>query len=555
MPASTRATHWNHRYLGDHGRRDHGDRRHPRHFCSQLWQRSAHSHREWRCYRHHQLRHPGAERFWHRTHSDHGSRPAVSAGNRGIYAYNGGSGALTITANGDVRASNVGIYSVTGSGGPINITAGPGATIAGGSAGVQFIGSGTNSLKNYGTIENLNGIAGAAILASSSNETVDNYGNVTGDVILSGVTDAFNNRVGGLFNSGATVDLGAGNALADAGTLSPGGNATVLTTNLTGDFARTGAGKFAVNLLGASSDFLQVTGGADLGGHVQPLHVERAWLHHAMDDPHRNDGRASVVNDGIVVDNTAAVKFGLLFTPTEMDLVLLSVNFAAQGLNRNETSIAENLNAIYGAGGGSLVPLLDALAGLPTLGGLANALDQLSPEVYLDTEIATLFSQLAFTNALMSCPTREGANAFIKEGQCVWARVSGRDLNQDSTFQTLGFDETSFEVSGGAQFALDSAWRLGFALGYEHSNLETDTNAKSDGDRFDGGMVVKYNQGPLLLAAAVSGGFGTYDVDRPINFPGFSALAKGGNDIGAIDARLRAALSPHQRRLVCQAAR
>jgi uncharacterized protein with beta-barrel porin domain len=93
----------------------------------------------------------------------------------------------------------------------------------------------------------------------------------------------------------------------------------------------------------------------------------------------------------------------------------------------------------------------------------------------------------------------------------------------------------------GPEFALDRVWRLGFALGYEHSNLESDTNAKSDGDRFDGGVVVKYNPGALLLAAGISGGFGTYDFDRPINFPGFSALAKGNSDIGMIDARLRAA--------------
>jgi Autotransporter beta-domain len=465
----------------------------------------------------------------------------VSGGQYGIRALNYGSGTLTISANGDVTGiSKDGILAASYNNSPIDITVGPGATIVGGDAGVQFTGGGTNSLKNFGTIENLNGIAGAAILGSGGDETVDNYGIVTGTVTLSGVTNAFNNRAGGLFNSGATATLGAGNALTNDGVLSPGGNSIVLTTTLNGDFAQTGAGRFAVNLQGASSDLLDVTGSASLDGHVQPLFT-LSGLGSATQWKILTSG-VPILDNGIAVDNTAAVTFGLVFpTLTEMDLVLLSVNFAAQGLNRNEMSIAENLNAIYGAGGGSLVSLLDALAGLPTLGGLANALDQLSPEVYLDTEIATLFSQLAFTNAMMSCPTREGADAFIKEGQCVWARVSGRDLNQDSTFQTLGFDETSFEVAGGAQFALDSAWRLGFALGYEHSNLATDTNAKSDGGRFDGGVVVKYNPGSLLLAAAVSGGSGTYDFDRPINFPGFSALARANSDIGTIDARLRAA--------------
>jgi len=175
------------------------------------------------------------------------------------------------------------------------------------------------------------------------------------------------------------------------------------------------------------------------------------------------------------------------------------------------------------------------------VGGLANAFDQLSPEIYLDTEIATLFSALAFTNSLMTCPVRDGANAFISEGQCAWTQVSGRSFDQDQTFQTLGFDETAWQVSGGAQVALGPVWRLGFALGYEHGALETDTRAKADSDRLNGGVALKYNPGPLLLTAAVSGGQGWYDTDRPIAFTGFSALAQSDHDVSYIDGRFRAA--------------
>jgi uncharacterized protein with beta-barrel porin domain len=142
---------------------------------------------------------------------------------------------------------------------------------------------------------------------------------------------------------------------------------------------------------------------------------------------------------------------------------------------------------------------------------------------------------------MMTCPSREGANAFIKEGECLWARVKGRQFDQNATFQTLGFDETSFQVAGGAQFALGDVWRLGTAIGYEHSNLGTDTNAEADGDRLNGGVTLKYNPGPLLLAAAVSGGWGWYDTKRPIDFDGFSAVSSANNDIGVVDGRLRAA--------------
>jgi uncharacterized protein with beta-barrel porin domain len=78
-------------------------------------------------------------------------------------------------------------------------------------------------------------------------------------------------------------------------------------------------------------------------------------------------------------------------------------------------------------------------------------------------------------------------------------------------------------------------------LGYEHGALETDTRAKADSDRLNGGVALKYNPGPLLLTAAVSGGQGWYDTDRPIAFTGFSALAQSDHDVSYIDGRFRAA--------------
>ena len=233
-------------------------------------------------------------------------------------------------------------------------------------------------------------------------------------------------------------------------------------------------------------------------------------------------------NNGISVIDTASADFELVFPAngTDMVLTLVSIDFALSGFNQNQQAIADNLNAIFAAGvPPSLQALLDALANLPSESAVAAALDQLSPEIYLDTQIATLFAAQNFTSSLMTCPVREGPAAFIKEGQCVWARVSGRDLDQSKTVQTFGFDERSFEVAGGVQGALGEVWRVGFAGAYEQTDLKTSTNASSDADRVHGGAVLKYNPGALLLAGAVSGGWGWYDTERPIAFPGFAARA------------------------------
>jgi outer membrane autotransporter protein len=248
-------------------------------------------------------------------------------------------------------------------------------------------------------------------------------------------------------------------------------------------------------------------------------------------------------NNGITVLDTPTVDFELVFPANGTDLVLTiaDVNFMLSGQNQNQQAIAGNLNKFVAAGvPPSMQALFDALANLPTEAAVAAALDQLSPETYLDAEIATLLSSLAFTNSLMTCPTRDGAAAFIKEGECVWARVSGREFEQDKTVQTLGFEETSFEVAGGLQGKLGEVWRVGGALGYEHGSLDTASFTSSDVDRLHGGAVLKYNPGPLLLAAAVSGGMGWYDTERTINFPGFFAQAQADNEISYVDGRFRA---------------
>jgi uncharacterized protein with beta-barrel porin domain len=381
---------------------------------------------------------------------------------------------------------------------------------------------------------------GSATLTLTGNQTwSDSTEVVAGTLNVAGVLTSALTTV----DPGATLMTTSGSFIGDVtnqGNFSPGRAAVVESTSISGAFTQTASGNFAVDINGALADHVQVAGTATVDGFITPNVIS---LGSSTQWAVINAG-APIVNSGIAVNNTAAVQFGITFpTPEELDLILLGVNFALQGQNHNEQSIAKNLNAIFAAGvPQSMQNLFNALGNLGTAQQVAKALDQLSPEVYLDTEIAALYSSLDFTSTMLTCPTREGTNAFIKEGECVWARVKGRQFDQDATFQTFGFDETSFQVAAGAQFALAPNWRLGGAFGYEHSNLETDsTNAKAEGDRFSGGMALKYNPGALLLAGGVSGTLGNYDTKRPIAIPGFSALSKGDDDIDTVDGRFRAA--------------
>jgi hypothetical protein len=263
-----------------------------------------------------------------------GAITVTSAGNittaglsaQGIFAAGGGTGAVTVTSTGNIAvagtntfgivAEGTGAVAVTSTGnitasgsvnsngiagastgGPINIIVNSG-TVSGGSgvsAGVVFAGGTNNTLTNRGTVTALSGFAIVGEVFSGApvgNNTVNNFGTVTGSVVLDSTTlvgntilgggggvNAFNNMAGGVFNSGATVSLGAGNTLTNAGTLSPGGAGTIQTTALSGNLVQTATGRMLtdINIGGGTSDRINVSGTANLAGAVQ-LQVQNAIL-------------------------------------------------------------------------------------------------------------------------------------------------------------------------------------------------------------------------------------------------------------------------------------
>ena len=74
----------------------------------------------------------------------------------------------------------------------------------------------------------------------------------------------------------------------------------------------------------------------------------------------------------------------------------------------------------------------------------------------------------------------------------------------------------------GGQLDMDNALKLGLALGVSNSNLTTDAGATSSGQSFDFGAALNYSNGPISLAAALSGGHGTFASERDVSFDGFT---------------------------------
>ena len=249
-------------------------------------------------------------------------------------------------------------------------------------------------------------------------------------------------------------------------------------------------------------------------------------------------------NNGLGLLASPALQASLSF-PNATDVVLnTDIDFTPAGLalNQNQTNVASNLNAILGSGGGTVGPVLLALLNGPQgVPAYLNALDQTLPGGYLNTETAALFAAEEFNNNLLSCPKAGSGFTAVSQGQCMWLRYGGRWLDRDSTRQNTGYDEDTHGISGGGQVAVAPNWYVGIAAAYEDSDLDTDTNASADTDRYMLGGVIKYQSGPLLMALAGSIGTGEVDMARQIAIGGFAATARSSYDVDHVGATFHAA--------------
>ena len=336
-----------------------------------------------------------------------------TAGNAAIGIFAGGNGpsAVTVTSAGNISAAGnnaIGIFAE--SSGPIAITIKSG-TVSGGSgtgAGVALLCGTNNTLTNMGTVTALSGLA---IQGTTGNDTVNNSGAVIGNVILGSGTNAFNNMAGGLFNSGATVNLGAGNALTNAGTLSPGGAGVIQTTALTGNLAQNATGRLFsdINIAGASSDRVNVSGTANLAGAVQ-VQVQNAilgpWQQTVL------SAAGGTTNNGLALLASPALQAQLVF-PNATDVVVKStgINFLTPGLNNNQSSLANAFNGAAqtaGLGGPVFNFLLNGVTSVP---GYNLALNQLSGEAATGTQQTTFDAMNTFMGTMLD-PFNRGTTSM-----------------------------------------------------------------------------------------------------------------------------------------------
>jgi uncharacterized protein with beta-barrel porin domain len=507
-----------------------------------------------------------------------GNISIAGGGAVGILAVGAG---VTVTSTGNITTAgnnSFGIFAHS-TGGPITVTIDSG-TVSGGTgtgAGIDLEGGSTNTLTNFGTVTALSGLA---IKGNTGNNTVNNFGTVIGNVILGSGTNAFNNMASGFFDSGTTVNLGAGNALTNAGTLSPGGAGVIQTTALTGNLVQSGTGIFLtdINIAGATSDRVNVSGTANLAGAVR-LQVSNLAL-----GPWQQtivSAAGGTTNNGLSLLASPALQAQLVF-PNTTDVVVKStgINFVTPGLNNNQTSLGNALNgaALSGGLGGPVFNFL--LNGITTLPGYNLALTQLTGEAATGSQQTTFDAMNLFIGTMLDPFNRGttsapggGASGYASEGDAsayastknagaardayamftkapppvipfeqrwsVWASGFGGSQTTDGN-ATVGSNTSTSSVYGtavGADYIFSPRTIAGFALAGGGTNFNVAGSGSGHSDLFQAGVFVRHTIGPAYISAALAYGWQEITTNRTVTAAGTNQL-RAQFDANAFSGRL-----------------
>lgn len=485
-----------------------------------------------------------------------GSIRTSGVGSHGIFAQSAGGAGTTqvssvktsVNAMGDILVAGAGAHGIyaqsSGNGmGAIDVTVATGATVQGGAeatvsgaedgAGVFIKEGSASTLSNSGTISSVNGTGGIAVNATATKLTIVNHGTIVGQICKGGscnpgedapgsspTTIETRNERDGLLVMGSRHES---DRLINAGTVDIGGAGIFATALHRGDFRHSASGRLAMDLDAENNiaDRLDVEGEAELAGSLAvrmgATGSAQATQRVTVLTSHGDLSAESINNFNVA--SSAVVDYELLYPVAgQVDLeyrVDYSNRRVQDASNDNQQQASEYLERLFVEAplGGALASLVD----INDMTAYLSALDSLGGQAYADNLLSSLYSSLAFGDALLSCAQRDGDYRVIREGQCGWLRAEGRVLERDDTDDSVGFDSSSMQIAGGGQAALDNDWHLGGALSYEQRNLDQNQGlGDSNGYQLQLGAVAKKQMGATMLSGSLSFGYADFDVKRNV---------------------------------------
>ncbi|MER9894014.1 autotransporter outer membrane beta-barrel domain-containing protein [Mesorhizobium sp. M0119] len=479
----------------------------------------------------------------------------VTAGNvsgtTGIFAFNNGSGAIGITANGTIEGDVAAIIALSNTGHAIGIT---------------LSGATHNSALTATAL---------AITTSGGATMLTNGGALTGRVELGDFADLVTNNA--IWTTGGTSLFGAGidsvvNA-AGASLVTASNGATLETTTFSGLESLSNNGLLTMQD-GGAGDRTLLSGDATLAaGSTYAIDIDAALqsdLLHAA-------GAVTITGSTLAVNGLGGLVFGAHYTVLTADAgltgefasvtglpantaflgmvdtydvnnayldVLKVRDFADAGVTRNQIATGQGLDSIPESGS-----LFNAVANLATDAEARSAFDQLSGEIHASAKgmllndsqfvrdaatnrIRTAFGD-AGTAALPVMAYGEGGPEMVAADTdrfAVWGQAFGSWGSSESDGNAAAFDRSIGGLLAGAD-TLVGDWRVGLLGGYSRSSFDADDRHSSgDADNYHLGLYGGTNWGAIAFRTGAAYSWSSLSTKRSVAFNGFADQLTGDYD-------------------------
>ncbi len=359
--------------------------------------------------------------------------------------------------------------------------------------GFTFDGGQANVLNNT---RGMTAVSGLAIGGGTGDDTVNNTGQVVGNVNLGEGTNAFDNKKLGFFQTGDYINLNGGQ-LTNSGHLQPGERSEVYPAvmavaqevDVIGDLVQDNDGLLTIDMsFNSPSDRLHVSGTADVDGTITPTLLN---LINIIPAPFILTG-GGVVDSGAEVTDTVVIDYGLAIEGRNL-LLTIDPRFEAPAHTSNQASIGQHFNTCLRVGGAhQLGTILAWLGNLQDPEKIRQVYDSISPEPYLSTMQSTFLSARRFSDTLLQSRQTAGANRFVAQGGTVWIDGFGASQERDESDQNFAFTEDAYGGAVGVQYVTAPNMVLSVAGAYEQSDVEVEGHATGDGQRFHLGVGFRH---------------------------------------------------------------
>ncbi|SNY54032.1 Uncharacterized conserved protein, contains a C-terminal beta-barrel porin domain [Pseudooceanicola antarcticus] len=444
-----------------------------------------------------------------------------------------------------------------------------GGLIEGGSGGtaIAIIGGTDNVITNDDSlngsedaiIRTAGGVFDTVITGTTGNDSVQNLNGayIGGSITLGAGANYLLNTSGSLIETGAVIDVGAGNLVENDAFFSPGGLDEVLNSanangqlEITGDFTQTANGQMLTDVNfstgGAAadfSDFVNVSGTATLNGYVTLNPATGAGKPGDFKIPLLTAG--TLIDDGIEVfptfangspSSTVVFTPSLLFEGDTLNLVY-QVDYNQIPLSENQEEYASNVNDIQTAGIEGYQPVAFELLEISDETEYRIALDSLTGEGTTSAQHLGLEARGSFMGSVLSnvqtddfCSGEESSrNIGQADSNCTGDLRSWAGFSYQYSDQRLGYANPELHLYNAASSKMDyrmfhggfdaqvtDRTRVGLAFSYT-DGVYSVPDRWTQGHMDSGDVALYFARGfgaNGYLKGLVSAGWAAFDQDR-----------------------------------------